>query len=305
MLPSLDPSRVRARNRRLGAALAVSAALHVAFVGLWLWATPAVPEVPVLPVVEYAVSDVVAIPEVAMLPDAEFGETPSEAGGGAAPGQPDRPPAEPPPAMEAPAIVAPSRAAPTGTNEAVSRAGPARSSAVTPSATAPDEAPRMASPGAPTSGPPGGVPGGRGTAGSGGTPGGSGTGAGSGAGTGQGDGPGGPGAGDRFVERPEQSPRSNGLAFAVYPEEARRAGVKARARVRVLVGSDRRALSVEIVERTLIDRRGREQAVATLPYGMEEAVLTAARGTGFSAARDGGEVVRAYANVTISIGVDR
>ncbi len=304
MLPSLDPTRVRARHRRLGTALAASAALHVVAVSLWLWATPAVPVTPVLPIVEYAVSDVVPIPEVELLPDAAFGETPSTAGGGAAPGRADQPPSEPPPKTEAPAVAVPDRVTPQSTAEPVSRAGPARSSAVVPAATA-AEVPRMAGPGAPTSGPPGGVPGGRGTAGNGGTPGGSGTGPGSGAGSGAGDGPGGPGAGERFVERPEQSPRSNGLAFPVYPEEARRAGVKGRAVIRVLVGADRRALSVEIVERTLIDRRGREQAVARLPYGMEEALLTAARGTGFSAARDGGQPVRAYANVTLSIGVDR
>ncbi|HEX9952397.1 MAG TPA: hypothetical protein VGB53_11555, partial [Rubricoccaceae bacterium] len=100
-------------------------------------------------------------------------------------------------------------------------------------------------------------------------------------------------------------PRSNGIQFAVYPDAARRAGVRSRSRVRVLVGADNSAVRVEIVERTLIDRRGREQIVAVLPYGMEEATLAAARETGFSAGRDGGERVRSYANVTISIGVTR
>ena len=314
MLPSLDPVRVRDRNRRLAAALAASVALHVAAVAAWTAASPAVPEVVPLPIVEYDVREILPIPDVAVRPDAEMAEAAVSAGGGA--------PASPPPGQTAPPAEARAAEAPDPRRAeavpvpATSRPAPAatsRSGVAVPAARpAPSRpaAPVMPAPGGPASAPPGiasaGVPGGSGGGASGtGRPGGAGGGGGAGeGGSGAGAG-GGAGGGERFVERPEQSPRSNGLAFAVYPAEARRAGVRARSRVRVLIGADNSTVRVEIVERTLIDRRGREQTVAVLPYGMEEATLAAARETGFGAARDGGERVRSYANITISIGVDR
>ena len=286
-------------------------ALHVAAVAVWAAASPAVPEVVPLPIVEYDVREILPVPDVAMRPDAEMAEAAVSAGGGA--------PASPPPGQTAPpaearaaddAIPRRAEAAPLPATSRPAPAATSRSGVAVPAARPTPSrpaAPVMPAPGGPASAPPGiasaGVPGGSGGAPGGtGNPGGAGGGGGGGSGAGTG---GGAGGGERFVERPEQSPRSNGLAFVVYPAEARRAGVRARSRVRVLIGADNSTVRVEIVERTLIDRRGREQTVAVLPYGMEEATLAAARETGFAAARDGGERVRSYANITISIGVDR
>ena len=113
------------------------------------------------------------------------------------------------------------------------------------------------------------------------------------------------GGGERFVERPEQSPRSNGLQFPVYPAEARRAGVRARARVRVLVGADDRTVSRRD-RRADADRppRARDERRGASPRHGAGA-LDAARQHEFAAARDGGERVRSYANIVIQIGVDR
>ncbi len=303
---SSDPSRVRTRNRLLATALGASALLHIAGAGIWLLLTPTTRVVPPLPAIEYEVREIVPIPEITLRPDAEFGE--AEAGSGGTPAGPSSAPEVALPEArsqtvtpDAPVVsstpdapqVAVSRGAPVAsrTPDALPAAGPARSSATLPGA------------GGPTSGPPGG---GAGTgSGSGGSGGGTGGGAGTGSGTGDGAGAGDGGTGgERFVERPERSPRSTGTQFPVYPDAARRAGVRARVRGRVLVKSGGQGVSVEVVERTLIDRRGREQVVARLPYGLEESALTAARNTQYAPARDAGENVRAYGTVTILIGTD-
>ena len=85
-----------------------------------------------------------------------------------------------------------------------------------------------------------------------------------------------PPAGPRLVERPERAPRLVRAALPVYPPEARRGRVRARARVRVLVGEGGDVLDAEVVERAVLDG-GAETAVAALPFGLEAAALVAAR----------------------------
>ncbi len=299
MLASHDPARIRAVQRRLAAALGASTALHVAVAALWLAMRPDGAPPPTLPIIEYAVSDVVAVPEVAVLPDAVFDDQPNAgapAGGGAV-----LPDDTPPPAAGAAAAIVP--AVPAAASDALSRAGVARPTA--PSVALARPAPVPAVPGAPMSGPPAiGAPGGTGSA-----PGGASVGSGPGSGGGAGGGPGGTGGGGdggtgRLVERPEQSPRVDRVALPSYPDAARRAGVGARVRVRVLVGSGGEVVGVEVVERTLVERRGRERSVAALPFGLEESFVEAARRSRFRAARDDGATVRAYAVITLSVGTE-
>ena len=304
MLPSLDPARVRAAHRRLGVALGISAALHVACAGLWFGlSAPAAARLPEpLAITDY-LTDVPpppALPPVVALPDEVFDE--QNNAGAPSGGGTDVPVDTPPPSDgETPSVqpsTGPAGAERLSTTETVRQpTGPLTASAQAAAAPPP--------PGAPTSGPPPvGAPGGTGST-SGGAQAGSGTGTGGGTGSGTG-GPGGGGEGGtgRFVERPETSPRIDRLAVPAYPDEARRAGVRARARVRVLVNADGEVASTEVVERTLIDRRGREQSVGAFPYGMEEAVGEAARRCRFRAGRDGGLAVRAYATIVIQIGTD-
>ena len=102
---------------------------------------------------------------------------------------------------------------------------------------------------------------------------------------------------DRIVERPDRSPRVSGQAFPVYPPGS---DFRGSARVKVLVSPGGRVTDAEIVERTAF-RRGREEPTDAFPSAIEAAVLDAARRYLFRPARDGGERVRAYAFVTVSL----
>lgn len=304
VLPSLDPVRVRAAHRRLGTALGISAAVHVAAAVVWLsLSSPVAPPPDERVFTDYltAVPPPPALPDVVMLPDHVFEE--EDNAGAPSGGGTDVPDDTPPPADGSAASIQEPAEAPAAA-ERISRTETVQRPTTTPRPSA-QAAAAPPPPGAPTSGPPAvGVPGGTGSA-----PGGASAGSGSGTGGGTGDGTGGPGGGGeggtgRFVERPEQSPRMELLALPSYPDEARRAGVRARARVRVLIGSDGGVVGTEIVDRTLIDRRGRERSVDTLPYGMEASIAAAAQRSRFRAGRDGGAPVRAYATVVIQIGTD-
>ncbi len=104
---------------------------------------------------------------------------------------------------------------------------------------------------------------------------------------------------DRIVERPDRSPTLSGQALPVYPRGAD-GDFRGSARVKVLVSQGGRVTDAEIVERTLF-RRGREEPVAAFPAPFEAAILDAARRHVFRPARDGGERVRAYAFITVSL----
>src|SRR5690606_31118424 len=80
-----------------------------------------------------------------------------------------------------------------------------------------------------------------------------------------------------LVERPSQSPVPVRFSEPAYPPEARREGIRARVRVRVLVDDRGRVEEARIVERVRLGRGDREEPVSDLPYGMDEAALDAAR----------------------------
>ena len=90
------------------------------------------------------------------------------------------------------------------------------------------------------------------------------------------------------------------LPLPVYPEAARREGIRARVRVRVLVAETGGVLGAEVVGREVLDRRDQPTPVASLPYGMDDAALAAARTVRFVPAQDDGERVRAWATLTLS-----
>ncbi|MEM6326222.1 MAG: TonB family protein [Bacteroidota bacterium] len=112
----------------------------------------------------------------------------------------------------------------------------------------------------------------------------------------QGDGP-------VLVRNPDTLPRNRMVRWPEYPDAARRAGVEGRAVVEILVTEGGRVESFEIVERFVIDRRGREERVAQLPHGMEASVAEAVQRRVYSPARHGGRIVRTYTRETIRIGV--
>lgn len=112
--------------------------------------------------------------------------------------------------------------------------------------------------------------------------------------------PGPPPAATRIVERPERSPRLVRASLPVYPAQAQREGVRARATVRVLISEGGQVLDATVTERVLLDKRDEETVVASLPYGLEAAALDAARRHLFRPARDDGERVRAWAVISLS-----
>lgn len=101
------------------------------------------------------------------------------------------------------------------------------------------------------------------------------------------------------MERPQRSPRIVRTSPPVCPAEVSRDKVTVRARVRVLVSQGGQVEEAEIVERTVTDRRDREQTVAALPYGLDAAVLDAARRHLFRPARDDDQRVRSYTTITL------
>ncbi|PAP77497.1 hypothetical protein [Rubrivirga marina] len=109
-----------------------------------------------------------------------------------------------------------------------------------------------------------------------------------------------PPAADRIVERPDRSPSLSGQALPVYPRTASVSDFRGRARVRVLVSSGGRVTEAEILERAEF-RGGREVAVPSFPPEFDAAILEAARRHVFRPARDGGERVRAYAFISVSL----
>jgi protein TonB len=150
----------------------------------------------------------------------------------------------------------------------------------------------------PAAPPPGSLPGGTGAPG---TRPGNGRGTGTGAGTG--DEAGEAGGPVPLVERPDRSPVVARFSEPAYPQEARREDYRARAHVRVLVDERGRVLEAAIVRRVRIGRGDREEEVPSLPYGMDQAALDAARRYQFRPAQDDGRRVRSYTTVTLSFGV--
>ncbi|MEM1041959.1 MAG: hypothetical protein AAGI91_04955 [Bacteroidota bacterium] len=106
-----------------------------------------------------------------------------------------------------------------------------------------------------------------------------------------------------FVERADRRPRTVTPVFPDYPREAERRDIRARVRIRALIDERGRVQETVILERVLLDKRDREERVAEIGYGVEEAVLDAARRTRFRPGRHGGRPVQTYTTLTLSVGV--
>ncbi len=106
-----------------------------------------------------------------------------------------------------------------------------------------------------------------------------------------------------FVEDAEVRPRVVRAVVPDYPQEAERRDIRARVAVRVLVDRQGRVEEAEIVDRIRLDKKDREERVAELGYGIEEAVLAAARELRFRPGRERGQPVRTYTVVTLRVGV--
>ena len=110
-------------------------------------------------------------------------------------------------------------------------------------------------------------------------------------------------SGPALVRNPDRLPANRFVPLPVYPEEARREGVQGRATVEILVSEGGRVVEFDVLER-VVTRRGREERVGRLPYGMEESITNAVRRLVYSPARHEGRIVRTYTRETLRVGVE-
>ena len=105
-----------------------------------------------------------------------------------------------------------------------------------------------------------------------------------------------------FVERPQRLPIPAQYSYPQYSAEAQDK-VRARISVEVLVDERGRVTEADVVERMVIGRGDEERPVASLGYGIEEAVLEAARAYRFRPARHEGKPVSTRTTIGFKVGV--
>ena len=106
-----------------------------------------------------------------------------------------------------------------------------------------------------------------------------------------------------YVRSPDRFAQAVRIVVPVYPPEARRNGIRARVRIQVLVDERGRGSEEQIVERILLDRGDNEERVSSLPHGIDQSALAAARRYQFRPARHDGRAVRSHTTITISVGL--
>jgi outer membrane biosynthesis protein TonB len=106
-----------------------------------------------------------------------------------------------------------------------------------------------------------------------------------------------------YVARADRRPQTISPVLPTYPEEAERRGIRARVRLRLRIDERGRLQEVEITDRFLLDKRDREERVAEIGYGVEQAVLDAVNRTRFRPGRHEGRPVETYTTMTLSVGV--
>lgn len=106
-----------------------------------------------------------------------------------------------------------------------------------------------------------------------------------------------------FVERADRRPQTISPVLPDYPREAERRGIRARVRLRLRIDDRGRLKEVEIVDRFLLDKQDREERVAEIGYGVEQAILDAVNRTRFRPGRHDGRPVETYTTMTLSVGV--
>lgn len=105
-----------------------------------------------------------------------------------------------------------------------------------------------------------------------------------------------------FVAQADRRPQTMGFTPPVIPREAERRGIRARVHVRVRIDARGRLQEVEITDRFLLDG-DREERVAEIGYGVEQAVLDAVNRTRFRPGRHEGRPVETYTTMRVSVGV--
>ena len=105
-----------------------------------------------------------------------------------------------------------------------------------------------------------------------------------------------------FVERPQRLPIPSQYSYPAFTAEAQDK-VRARISVEVLVDERGRVAEAAVVERLLVGRGDEERPVASLGYGIEEAVLEAARAYRFRPARHEGKPVSTRTTIGFKVGV--
>ena len=106
-----------------------------------------------------------------------------------------------------------------------------------------------------------------------------------------------------FVERADRRPQTISPVLPDYPREAERRGIRARVRLRLRIDERGRLKEVEIVDRFLLDKKDREERVAEIGYGVEQAVLDAVHRTRFRPGRHDGRPVETYTTMTLGVGI--
>ncbi len=106
-----------------------------------------------------------------------------------------------------------------------------------------------------------------------------------------------------FVERADRRPQTISPVLPDYPREAERRGIRARVRLRLRIDERGRLKEVEIVDRFLLDKKDREERVAEIGYGVEQAILDAVNRTRFRPGRHEGRPVETYTTMTLGVGV--
>lgn len=105
--------------------------------------------------------------------------------------------------------------------------------------------------------------------------------------------------------RADRGPQPRRIVEPQYPRDADRRNVRAEIVVRVLVNKRGRVDQVEVAERYLLnkDDASREETVAEVGYGVENAALEAARQWMFSPAREGGQAVQSWTTIALRFGI--
>ena len=106
-----------------------------------------------------------------------------------------------------------------------------------------------------------------------------------------------------FVARADRRPQTISPVLPTYPAEAKRHGIRARVRLRLRIDERGRLKEVEITDRFLLDGEDREERVAEIGYGVEQAILDAVNRTRFRPGRHEGRPVETYTTMTLSVGV--
>ena len=106
-----------------------------------------------------------------------------------------------------------------------------------------------------------------------------------------------------LVRRPDRSPVPIRFSEPAYPPAVRAEGVRARVRIEVLVDERGRVQEMRILERIRFGRGDREEHVSSLPHGIDQSALEAARRYQFRPARHEGRAVPSYTTITCNFGV--